>query len=173
MLQPRNLNFFCIFVEKEVNARVHVLRTESGGIHQNVDLFCKETGVSRQRSEARNQASNGMRRKIINMARCMIFASGLPPNFWGDAVEYVAYNLNCAPTSANLGGASSIKVLTQQTPSLGEIVVFGYKYMVYRDPRKQKLSQAFFSSRTNSLFLEIPSLFITSFDTIKPCEIQM
>ena len=100
---------------------MHVLRTESGGKHQNVDLFCKETGVSRQRSEARNQASNGMRRKIINMARCMIFASGLPLNFWGDAVEYVAYNLNCAPTSANLGGASSIKVLTQQTPSLGEM----------------------------------------------------
>ena len=137
----KKFEFFCIFVEKEVNARVHVLRTESGGIHQNVDLFCKETGVSRQRSEARNQASNGMRRKIINMARCMIFASGLPPNFWGDAVEYVAYNLNCAPTSANLGGASSIKVLTQQTPSLGEIVVFDSKCMVYRDPRKQNFSQ--------------------------------
>ena len=37
--------------------------------------------------------------------------------------------------------ATPIKVLTQQTPSLGKIVVFGSKCMVYRDPRKQSFFQ--------------------------------
>ena len=108
---------------------MHVLRTDSGGEYQNVDLFCKKSGVARQRSEARNQASNGkderMHRIIMNMARCMIFASGLPLNFWGDAVEYAAYILNRAPTNSNAERMSPMKVLTDQTPSLGEIVVFG------------------------------------------------
>ncbi|KAE9304102.1 hypothetical protein PR003_g21832 [Phytophthora rubi] len=77
--------------EKQFNCRIHVLRTDSGGEYQNVDLFCKKTGVARQRSEARHQSSNGkaerMPRTIMNMARCMIFACGLPLNFWGDAVQ--------------------------------------------------------------------------------------
>ena len=49
---------FLIFFEKKFNCRVHILRTDSGGEYQNVDLFCKKSGVARQRIEARNQASN-------------------------------------------------------------------------------------------------------------------
>ncbi|POM66265.1 Mitochondrial Carrier (MC) Family, partial [Phytophthora palmivora] len=50
---------FLVFFEKRFDCRIHVLRTDSGGEYQNVDLFCKKTGVARQRSEANNQASNG------------------------------------------------------------------------------------------------------------------
>ena len=71
---------------------MHVLRTDGGGEYKNVDLFCKKTGIARQVSEARNQASNGkaerMHRTVLNMARSMIFACNMPPYFWGDAVEY-------------------------------------------------------------------------------------
>ena len=53
---------------------------------------------------------------------------------------YAAYILNRAPTSSNEGRASPMKVLTKQTPTLGEIVVFGSPCTVYRDPRKQKFA---------------------------------
>ena len=57
-----------------------------------VDLFCKQEGVAHQVIKARNQASNGkaarMHRTVLNMARCMVFASNLPLCYWGDAVEY-------------------------------------------------------------------------------------
>uniref|UniRef100_A0AAV1VHP2 Reverse transcriptase Ty1/copia-type domain-containing protein n=1 Tax=Peronospora matthiolae TaxID=2874970 RepID=A0AAV1VHP2_9STRA len=76
----------------------------------------------------------------MNMARCMIFASGLPLNFWGDAVEYAAYILNRAPTNSNAERMSPMKVLTDQTPSLGEIVVFGSPCTVYRDPKKKNFA---------------------------------
>uniref|UniRef100_A0AAV1U951 Reverse transcriptase Ty1/copia-type domain-containing protein n=1 Tax=Peronospora matthiolae TaxID=2874970 RepID=A0AAV1U951_9STRA len=76
----------------------------------------------------------------MNMARCMIFASGLPLNIWGDAVEYAAYILNRAPTNSNAERMSPMKVLTDQTPSLGEIVVFGSPCTVYRDPKKKNFA---------------------------------
>ncbi|GMF44886.1 unnamed protein product [Phytophthora fragariaefolia] len=136
---------FLVFFEREFNCKVHVLRTDSGREYEKVDLICKRTGVTRQRSEARNQFSNGkaerMRRTIMNMARCMIFACGLPLKFWGDAVQYAAYILNRAPTNSNLGRASPLKVLTGKSPPLGEIVVFGSPCTVYRDPRTKNFAQ--------------------------------
>ncbi|KAE8882314.1 hypothetical protein PF007_g19833 [Phytophthora fragariae] len=77
----------------------------------------------------------------MNMARCMIFACGLPLNFWGDAVQYAAYILNRAPTNSNPGRASPLKLLTKQTPQLGEIVVFGSPCMVYRNPEKKNFAE--------------------------------
>ncbi|KAE9001270.1 hypothetical protein PF005_g14859 [Phytophthora fragariae] len=117
----KQFEHFLEYFEKQFNCRIHILRTDSGGEYQNVDLFCKKTGVARQRSEARHQSSNGkaelMHRTIMNMARCIIFACGLPLNFWGDAL------------------------LTKQTPPLGEIVVFVSPCMVYRNPVKQNFTQ--------------------------------
>ena len=106
----KKFEHFLAFFERQFDCRIHVLRTDGGGEYANVDLFCKRTGVARQISEARNQASNGkaerMHRTILNMARSMIFASRLPLTFWGDAVEYAAYILNRSPTSANAKRAS-------------------------------------------------------------------
>ena len=76
----------------------------------------------------------------MNMDRCMIFDSGLPYNFWCDAVEYAAYILNWTPTNSNDEIMSPMKVLTDQTPSLAEIVVFGSPRTVYRDPKKKNFA---------------------------------
>ncbi|POM67044.1 LOW QUALITY PROTEIN: Putative retroelement [Phytophthora palmivora] len=135
---------FLKFFEKEFDCKIRVLRTDSGREYQNVDLFCKTTGVARQRSEANNQASNGkaerMHRTVMNMAHCMVFSCGLPLSFWGGAVQYAAYILNQAPTNANPGRASPQKVLTKQTPQRGKIVVFGSPCTVYRDPSNKNFS---------------------------------
>ena len=110
----KKFEHFLAFFERRFNCRIHVLRTDGGGEYANVDLFCKSTGVARQISEARKQASNGkaerMHRTVLNMTRSMIFASRLPVSFWGDAVEYDAYILNRSPTSANEKRASPIDI---------------------------------------------------------------
>lgn len=78
---------FLIYVEKRFDCRIYVLRTDSGGEHANFELFCKMFGGAFQRSEARNQDSNGkaepIQSAIRKMARCMIFSSGLPLTFGG------------------------------------------------------------------------------------------
>lgn len=56
---PKQFKPVLVFFEKLFNCRIHVLRTDGGGEYANVDLLCKNTGVTRQVSEARNQESNG------------------------------------------------------------------------------------------------------------------
>ena len=104
------------------------------------------TGVARQVSEARNQASNGkaerMHRTVLNLARSMMFACALPLYFWGDAVQYAAYILNHSPTRANTKRASPLELLTGTVPDLRRIVVLGSLCSVYRDPSKNSLQQS-------------------------------
>uniref|UniRef100_A0AAV1V2L8 Uncharacterized protein n=1 Tax=Peronospora matthiolae TaxID=2874970 RepID=A0AAV1V2L8_9STRA len=141
----RQFEAFLVHFEKLFGFKVHVLRTDGGREYANVDLFCERTGVARQVSEARNQASNGkadrMHRTVLNLARSMMFACALPLMFWGDAVLYAVHILNRSPTRANAKRASPLEVLTGKTPDLREIVVFGSQCSVYRDPRKNSLLQ--------------------------------
>ncbi|POM64836.1 Integrase catalytic core protein [Phytophthora palmivora] len=85
-------------------------------------FFDKETkGVARQRSEVNNQASYGEAERMHR--------------------TYAAYILNRAPTNANPGHVSPLKVLTKLTPQLGKIVVFGSPCTVYRAPSNKTFSQ--------------------------------
>ena len=54
----KKFEHFLVFFEKMFDCRVHILRTDGGREYHNIYLFCKKTGVARQVSEARNQASN-------------------------------------------------------------------------------------------------------------------
>nr|CCA27604.1 putative retroelement pol polyprotein [Albugo laibachii Nc14] len=112
---------------------------------RNVDLFCKETGVRRQVTEAGSPASNGkterMNRTIFNMIRCMIFCSGVPLMHWSKAAEYATYILNRSPTRSNPGRVSPIESLTKKQTSVSDIVVFGSPCMAWRDPKKKSLER--------------------------------
>ncbi|OWZ20844.1 Copia LTR rider [Phytophthora megakarya] len=71
------------------------------------------------------------------MARCMLFASGLPLYFWGDAVEYVTYVLNRSSCSANPKRMAPIETLTGVVPNLADVVIFGSPCTTFRDPGKK------------------------------------
>uniref|UniRef100_A0AAV1U887 Integrase catalytic domain-containing protein n=1 Tax=Peronospora matthiolae TaxID=2874970 RepID=A0AAV1U887_9STRA len=136
---------FLVHFEKLFGFKVHVLRTDGGREYANVDLFCERTGVARQVSEARNQASNDkaerMHRTVLNLASSMMFACALPLMFWGDAVLFAVHIFNRSPTRANAKRASPLRALTGKTPDLRGIVVFGSQCSVHRDPRKNSLLQ--------------------------------
>uniref|UniRef100_A0AAV1TRF1 Transposase n=1 Tax=Peronospora matthiolae TaxID=2874970 RepID=A0AAV1TRF1_9STRA len=63
---------FPVHFEKRFGFRIHVLCTDGGGEHANIELFYKRRDVANQISEARNQASNGkakpMYRTILNLS---------------------------------------------------------------------------------------------------------
>nr|CCA18211.1 hypothetical protein ALNC14_043540 [Albugo laibachii Nc14] len=126
------LKHFLAAFERQFNCRIHVLRTDGVGEYKTLDVFCKTTGVLRQVSEPNTQASNDkadrMHRTIMNLVRSMVFASGLPLRFWGDAAEYALYILNRSPTKGNIRHVSPIEMLSNMTPALGDIVVFGMPY---------------------------------------------
>ena len=74
-----------------------------------------------------------MHQTIMNMVRSMLFASGLPKTFWGDAAEYASYILNRSRTKANLHGVSPMEILTNNVPVLNDIVAFGSTFSVHVD----------------------------------------
>ncbi|KAE8878307.1 hypothetical protein PF003_g37488 [Phytophthora fragariae] len=71
------------------------------------------------------------------MPSCVIVGSGLPVSFSGDAAEYATWIFNCTPTYANKSNKSQLKMLTGPQPRRSDIVVFGSKYTVFRDPGKR------------------------------------
>ena len=62
-------------------------------------------------------------------------------SFWGDAIEYAAYILNCNPTSANPKSASPLEMMTKHAPELRDIIAFDSVSSVYRDPRMNSLEK--------------------------------
>ncbi|POM71675.1 Hypothetical protein PHPALM_11725 [Phytophthora palmivora] len=136
---------FLTWFEKLFGCKVRVLRTDGGAGYNNVDEFCKRSGVARQKGEARNQAANGkaerMHRTVMNIVRCMLFASELPLTFWGDAAEYAVYILNLSPIRSNEGRMSPLEMLSRHAPSLQEVVVFGFACAVFGDTSKKNLQK--------------------------------
>ncbi|CAI5709712.1 unnamed protein product [Peronospora destructor] len=141
----KQFEHFLVYFEKRFNCKIHCLRTDGGGEYKVVDPFCKNTGVRRQVPEADNRASNGkaerMHQTVMNMVRSMIFGSGLPLNFWGDAAEYASYILNRSPTRGNVGRSSPIEVLTEVKPKLTDIVIFGSPCTAIRSPKHKILER--------------------------------
>uniref|UniRef100_A0AAV1UCR1 Integrase catalytic domain-containing protein n=1 Tax=Peronospora matthiolae TaxID=2874970 RepID=A0AAV1UCR1_9STRA len=133
------------FFERQFNCRIHVLKTDGGGEYKTLELFCKDTGIARQVSEPRNQASNGkaerMHRTIKNMVRSMPFACRLPLSFQGDAAEYAMYILNRRPSKANMGRQSPLQMLRKRIPDLSDIVAFGLPCTVHRDASNKSLGK--------------------------------
>ena len=120
---------FVVHFERRFNCKVLVLRTDGGGEYKTIDLFCKNLGIGRQVTQPGTAASNGkserMHRTLFNMARTMLFCSGLATKFWGDAVQYAAYVLNRSPTRANPKNASPLEMLYGKAPDVSKIVRFG------------------------------------------------
>ena len=60
--------------------------------------YCNEHGISHNFSAPRTPQQNGVverkNRTLEEMARTMLIASGLPRNFWAEAVNIACYILN-------------------------------------------------------------------------------
>ena len=77
----------------------------------------------------------------MNMDRSMVFASGLPLRFWGDAAEYVAYIFNISLSKANAGRLSTIQPLKKSTLYISDILVFWSRYIVHRNSSNKSLGK--------------------------------
>ena len=105
----KEYDYVLLFFDKSLGCRIHVLRIEAGQEHQNVELFCKLTVVTRQVSEVRNRASYGeakqMHRAVLNIARSKILYKRFPFTIWGDTVKHSTYLLK-GPQRAEICDAS-------------------------------------------------------------------
>ncbi|XP_073152810.1 uncharacterized protein [Henckelia pumila] len=93
-----------VLVEKEVGRTIKVLRTDRGGEYNSNEFsnFCETHGIKRQLTAAYTPQQNGVcerkNRTIMNMVRSLLRTSGVPKNFWPEAVNWTVHILNRSPT---------------------------------------------------------------------------
>ncbi|XP_073153344.1 uncharacterized protein [Henckelia pumila] len=94
-------------VERESNLQLKTLRIDRGGefLSKEFSNYCSQEGIRRQLTARYTPQQNGVaerkNRIIVEMARSMLKAKGLPNTFWAEAVNTVVYILNKSPTKAN------------------------------------------------------------------------
>ena len=120
---------------------VSKFRSNGGGEFIAMKPYFEEEGIQWETSVPDNQAQNGVSehsiQTVVEKARTMLIASGLPPRLWAEAINCAVYILNRLPTSA-LENITPYEALEKKKPELGHIRVFGCDAYVYDEKAKSK-----------------------------------
>ena len=123
------------------NVTVSKFRSDGGGEFVAMKAYFEEEGIQWEVSVPDNQAQNGVSersvRTVVEKARTMLIASGLPPRLWAEAINCAVYISNRLPTSA-LKNSTPYEALEKEKPELGHIRVFGSDAYVYDEKAKSK-----------------------------------
>ncbi|KAF5779215.1 putative RNA-directed DNA polymerase [Helianthus annuus] len=97
-------------------------------INSKMDIFCKYKGILHQTSSSYTPQQNGVverkHRHLLNLARSLLFQSGVPLSFWSDCVLTAVYLINRLPSSVLLE-KSPYELMFGFKPSLAHLTIFG------------------------------------------------
>ncbi|KAJ0536362.1 putative RNA-directed DNA polymerase [Helianthus annuus] len=125
-----NLKYFYELVLTQFKRKVKMFRSDNGTefINNQMVEFCKQKGIIHQTSCSYTPQQNGVverkHRHLLNVARTLMFQSGLPLKFWSDCVLTAVYIINRLPSSV-LSGKSPYELMFSFKPSLSHFRNFG------------------------------------------------
>lgn len=135
---------FKSFVENQTGRKIKCLQSDNGKeyINREFDDFLKKSGIGRRLTVMHTPEQNGVaerkNRTLVEMARCLLIQSNLPPSFWGEAVNAANYIRNRCPTSS-LGSKTPYEKWTGKASHVGHFQEFGRQvYSLNREPNKGK-----------------------------------
>ncbi|KAK9059410.1 hypothetical protein SSX86_022030 [Deinandra increscens subsp. villosa] len=121
---------FSNLLRNQFKAVVKVFRSDNGTefINNQMTDFCKNSGIVHQTTCAYTPQQNGIaerkHRHLLNVARSLMFQSGVPLRFWPDCVLTATYLINRTPSSV-LSGKCPYELVYGFKPNLGHLRVFG------------------------------------------------
>lgn len=121
---------FQAMVEVESGRKLRVLRTDRGGEFTSIEFgeYCADRGVQRHLTAPYSPQQNGVverrNQTVVQMARSMIKAMGVPNRFWGEAVTTAVFILNRAPTKA-VEGKTPYEAWYGERPTVNFFRTFG------------------------------------------------
>ncbi|TFY53550.1 hypothetical protein EVJ58_g9393 [Rhodofomes roseus] len=130
--------------ENVTGKRLAFLRTDGGGEYTSTvfEAYLKAEGIHHEITNPYTPQENGvaerMNRTIVEMARSMLNDAGLPPSYWGDAVQHAVYIINRTPTRALPDNITPYEAWTGNKPSLAHLRIFGCKAYVHIPKEKRK-----------------------------------
>jgi len=107
------------------------------------EAFMREYGIQHQTSTPYTPQQNGVaeraNRTLMEMARVMLHAQGLPYDLWAEAVLNVAYIRNRCPTNA-VASMTPQQAWSGRRPNIGHMHIFGcIAYALDLSPKCSKL----------------------------------
>ncbi|XP_021731349.1 uncharacterized protein LOC110698260 [Chenopodium quinoa] len=142
--KDENFNEFVAFAKKIQKISGHSivhLRSDHRTEFENsrFDEFCRENGMNHNFSAPRTPQQNGVverkNRTLEEMARTMLIASGLPRNFWAEAVNTACYILNRV-TIRTIINKTPYKLFRGRKPNISHLRAFGCKCFVHNNGKK-------------------------------------
>ncbi|KAL4580545.1 hypothetical protein LXL04_016743 [Taraxacum kok-saghyz] len=121
---------FSNILKNQFGCNIKIVRSDNGTefLNKKMDLFCNDNGIIHQTSCVNTPQQNGVverkHRHILNVARSLVFQSGMPLKYWGDAVLTSVFLINRTPTSL-LNGKSPFELVYQRSPNFDNLRVFG------------------------------------------------
>jgi len=142
------LKIFLNEVENQFGKKIKRFRSDRGGEYDSnvLNEFIKKCGIIHEVTPPYSPASNGVaerkNRTLINLTNSMLMHSGIPLNFWGEAVLTACFVLNRIPHKKLT--KTPFELWKDHKPNLNFLRVWGcLAYVKHVDPKRSKLgSQA-------------------------------
>lgn len=118
------------YVETQLGKQVKALRSDGGGEYISTEFanYLKQHGIKRQVTIPHTPQQNGVaerrNRTLCEMSRCLLNESGLPLNFWKEAVACSTYLRNRV-TQKMSEGITPYERWYGRAPEMGHLRVFG------------------------------------------------
>ena len=133
-------NFIALLkkIEKRVGHSLVSLRSDHGTEFENASFtkFCNEHGVDQNFLAPRTPQQNGVverkNRTLEDMTRTMLIASGLPKNFWAEALNTSCYIINRCMIRPILN-KTPYELLKGRKPNIMHLRTFGCRCFVHNN----------------------------------------
>ena len=123
------LLFFHVLLN-QFDSKIKIVRSDNGTefLNRKMETFLNLNGILHQTTCVYTPQQNGVverkHRHILNVARSLLFQSGLPIKYRGEAVLTSVFLINRMPTSV-LKGQSPYELVFKKMPVFDHIRVFG------------------------------------------------
>lgn len=125
--------------------KIKALQSDNGKEYCNkeFDQCLEQNGIARRLSTPHTPQQNGVaerkNRMLIEMARCIMRQTNVPPVFWAEAVNTACYVRNRCTTTA-LNGQLPYKLWKGKTLTVTYFQIFGSEaFVLNKNPQKGKL----------------------------------
>jgi hypothetical protein len=132
---PDRFKEYVTLLRSETGNFVHALRTDNGGEYFS-NIFRKwlsKKGIRHESSVPHCPEQNGVAERanhiVVEAARSLIHAKGLPIKFWAEAVACAVYTLNRVPSKASK--STTYQIWHKAKPDLTNLRVFGSTAFVH------------------------------------------
>ncbi|KAI3753423.1 hypothetical protein L2E82_25475 [Cichorium intybus] len=121
---------FFNMLKLQFSKTVKIFRSDNGTefVNSKVKYFFEKEGVLHQTTCVYTPQQNGIverkHRHLMNVARSLLFQSGLPLNLWGETILTATFLINRTPTSV-LNGKSPFEMVYKVEPNFEFLRVFG------------------------------------------------